>query len=218
MNRTFLWFRICVAATLVAAVGEWPASFYALVRVATTVAAVEVAWVAYTRKQPQWVLPFASAAILWNPIRQIRLPQDTWRILDLIAAALFALSLLYVRNVALFTRRADRATRVPYLALTFISYGSVLLVTFGAAALPKSQGPLDEPWQSLLLVIVIVLFAVVIAEKFVYIRHAITNPNVRYKVAWTVAILLLHFWAELFYYVAHIRQPAAAAPTAQVAV
>src|SRR5438270_1984854 len=98
MNGVFLWFRIGVGILLILAWPEQSPAFYALLRVATTVAAAEVALAAWRKHLQAWLLPFIAIAILWNPLREVRLPADAWKVLDVSAAVLFWLSIRYVAD------------------------------------------------------------------------------------------------------------------------
>lgn len=97
MTRAFLAFRIAVAALLVVALGDWPYAYFTVLRVLTTVAAIEVCVVARSQAKYSWLLPFAAISILWNPLFPVRFGRDAWILLDLLAAVLFAASVTQVR-------------------------------------------------------------------------------------------------------------------------
>lgn len=201
MNGVFLWFRIGVGILLILALAEQSPAFYALLRVATTVAAAEVAWTAWRKHLQAWLLPFIAIAILWNPLREVRLPADTWKVLDVSAAVLFWLSIRYVAD----GRLLPTVRRVPYLALTFGSYGLLLILGVVTPAIGVPGESSSDPWSSVVFALLALALLIIIMEKIVYIAHVWHNPTVKYKIGWTAAILFIHLWSELSYYAWRIR-------------
>lgn len=213
MNRPLLWARVAVSVFLLIAIADLEYWFYSLVRVVTTVMAVEVAWAAHRRQQAHWLLPFAAIAILWNPIYEIQFPKQTWRVLDVVAAVLFTVSVRYVRETSLFPPRATTVTTHQrpkpsfYIWLTLSTYGSLFAVFLGLPLISGDDQPLNAPWRTAFLALLFATCLGILISKVVYIRHISRNPNVKFKVVWSLVILIIHFWSELVYYAVHVRNP-----------
>lgn len=90
MSRTL---RVTAAALLLLALANMPYGYYSFLRVAVTVAAVEVVWSAMRHRQWLWIAPFLVVAVLWNPLVVIHASRASWRWLDAGAAVLFLVSL-----------------------------------------------------------------------------------------------------------------------------
>ncbi len=82
---------------LLAAFRPWRYPFYSVLRTAVFVSALYLALQAAELEKRVWMWLRGAAAILFNPFLPVRLPRSAWRILDLLAAALFALSLVGIR-------------------------------------------------------------------------------------------------------------------------
>ena len=84
-------FHIVPAAMLFAALGHWPYSYYTLLRVVVTAAAVLLTAFAYQRTKSfsVWVGLFLVVAAVFNPIVPLHLTRGAWSILNIAAAALF---------------------------------------------------------------------------------------------------------------------------------
>jgi hypothetical protein len=84
-------FHIVPAAMLFAALGHWPYSFYMLLRVVVTAAAVLLTAFAYQRTKTfsVWIGLFLVVAAVFNPIVPLHLTRGAWSILNIAAGALF---------------------------------------------------------------------------------------------------------------------------------
>jgi DNA-directed RNA polymerase subunit RPC12/RpoP len=86
---------------LLAGFGRWPYGFYTLLRFAVCGCCIYLALQAYDLKKFAWVWIMAGMAVLFNPLIPVRLTRQDWQVINLIAAAVVA--------VSLFTIRAPRA-------------------------------------------------------------------------------------------------------------
>lgn len=209
MTRIWLWFRLMTAILLFVAIAEMEYYFYSLLRVATTIAALEALWVAQRTLKHAWLLPFAAMAVLWNPIWKIELPKETWRFLDVAAACLLLASIRFVAEAKMFLASV-KLRHFPYIQFTLAVYGSLLLLLAFPLIFSHSTRPLDEPWRTALLIAMVAVVVGIFISKAAYIAHVIRNPNVKFKVVWTLGLLLVHFWSELIYYYQHIRRSSSA--------
>jgi hypothetical protein len=92
-----VWF--VPALLLLIAVWRLPYGYYTLIRIMTCGVAVLIA-VAGLQERPTvqtWSLPLFAIAVLFNPLVPIHLGRATWFYLDLGAAAIFVLHLVFVR-------------------------------------------------------------------------------------------------------------------------
>lgn len=84
---------ISVLVLLLAVFGRWPYGFYTLLRFTVCGSAVYYALEAYHHKRLYWVWAFVGLAILFNPVVTVHFPRSTWQVVDVIAAAVFAVAL-----------------------------------------------------------------------------------------------------------------------------
>jgi hypothetical protein len=84
--------RWAVAGALFLAVGQWPYSYYMVLRWAVCAIAIYGAVRAYKGGQHSWAVIMGALAVLFNPIAPLYFPRDAWRVLDFIAALIFLIS------------------------------------------------------------------------------------------------------------------------------
>lgn len=125
--------KIVAATLLFMAVGEWPYSYYMLMRFVVCIVAVHTAYVACERartastqqwrgKQQRWMWAFGVTALLFNPFLPVRLDRGTWALLDVGAALLFVVS---IADDARFKFRKHRQRAKRKLELRLASATSV---------------------------------------------------------------------------------------------
>lgn len=79
------------AALLVIALLSLPYGYYTFLRIAVTGWALFLVWFEYEERSifTPWLIGFALIVGLFNPIIPVHLDRDTWRIIDVAAAAFF---------------------------------------------------------------------------------------------------------------------------------
>lgn len=93
------WLQILAIALVIGAVVfTAPYAYYQLTNWAVMLAALMIAWRAYTQKVAWAVPPFVFVAILFNPIEPIYLRSDVWQLADIAVALLFAASMYLLRK------------------------------------------------------------------------------------------------------------------------
>jgi len=86
------------AVMLLVAFGHWPYAYYKVLRWVSCAAAVWVMWQCWDW-QISWATGlFGLVAILFNPLAPIHLDRMTWQVLDAIAAGLFVLSAVLLKE------------------------------------------------------------------------------------------------------------------------
>ena len=80
---------VTAAALLLVALGQHPYGYYTFLRWAVTVAALVVAWAAFTGFQHWAGWLFVGIALLFNPLAPVYLDRATWRPIDIASAAAF---------------------------------------------------------------------------------------------------------------------------------
>jgi hypothetical protein len=91
VSRPHFITSVIAAAMLMLAAGKWPYSYYQIIRWVVLAAAVFAAYQGAATKRYWAVWLFASLAVLFNPIVPIHFRRETWRVLDISAAAAFLL-------------------------------------------------------------------------------------------------------------------------------
>ena len=90
---------------LLGAMCKWPYAYYQITRWVVCAAAVFVAYTGWTFKRTWTVWAFAFTAVLFNPIVPFYINRDTWRVIDLLGAAIFVVGVLVLRRP---TRKEDQ--------------------------------------------------------------------------------------------------------------
>jgi hypothetical protein len=87
------------AILLIVATSHLPYGYYTFTRIVTCGVAAIIAFVGFKDNQVSqvWSVPLVLVTVLFNPFILIHLSRQTWRYLDLGAAAVFAAHLLIVR-------------------------------------------------------------------------------------------------------------------------
>lgn len=96
MSRPALIPGIVALAALLLALAPLPIGYYTFLRVVVTAAAVWILVLATRARQHEWIVPFAIAAALFNPVVPVWLDRGTWVFLDLLTSGLFAVGALKV--------------------------------------------------------------------------------------------------------------------------
>lgn len=82
---------VLVVSILLGALGHWPYAYYQFTRLA--VPGVGVWFIVQAVDRRRWVIfPVAAAALVFNPIAPLYLQRETWQVLDVAAAAVFAVA------------------------------------------------------------------------------------------------------------------------------
>jgi len=98
------WPPITAAVLLVLAVlGRWPYGFYTLLRIVVCIAAIYTGIKTVKAGMIAWAWVMGATALLFNPLFSFHMRRSNWRILDLLAAILFA------SCVALFRSKTNPA-------------------------------------------------------------------------------------------------------------
>ena len=92
MDKLFqkYWFAFIAALFLLGALGDWPYSYYQLLRWVVCAAGAYSAYIAYNQGRTGWTGLFAIVAVLFNPIAPFYMERETWQTLDMVAAIPFA--------------------------------------------------------------------------------------------------------------------------------
>jgi hypothetical protein len=86
-----MWAAIIAAVALILAPLDWPYGYYRILRVGVLVAGATILFLA--RPAQQWlVVALAVCMVAWNPPVPLGLSKDQWTPLNVIAAAVFALT------------------------------------------------------------------------------------------------------------------------------
>ena len=93
------WLKIAAAVMLAGALGNIPfTAYYQMMNWVTLGAAIMTAWEAYKRGNVWMTWIFILVGVVFNPIAPLYLRTDVWKIADLVAAALFLISLFVMRK------------------------------------------------------------------------------------------------------------------------
>ena len=92
------WLKlVAIIMALGAMSTTFPFVYYQLMNWVVVGAALVVVWQASRERKSFLVWLFALVAVVFNPIAPLYLAQDVWRMADITVAALFVISLLFVR-------------------------------------------------------------------------------------------------------------------------
>lgn len=95
-NRPQLIPNLIAVAVLLIAWFDWPYGYYTFLRLVVTCAAAWMCWVAFSSlmkvKWLCWV--FGLIVLLFNPFVLVHFDRETWRVIDVIAAIVFAAAIV----------------------------------------------------------------------------------------------------------------------------
>lgn len=91
-SRPHLVPSVAASVLLIVALGQHPYGYYTLLRWAVTVAALVVAWAAWTGWPQLLAWPFVGVAILFNPLAPVYLDRHTWRPIDIACSVAFVVA------------------------------------------------------------------------------------------------------------------------------
>lgn len=102
--KTSLIVRLISGVMLLLAVGKHPYSYYAILRWIVSGSSLYSGWVLSKLQSHNWAWFFFMVGILFNPIFPVYLDRSTWQVIDIIIAAVFAISLsiknkIYEKNI-----------------------------------------------------------------------------------------------------------------------
>ena len=80
---------IVAAVVLLAALRDWPYSYYQLLRFIVCGVSVYISFIAYSWKKLWATWLFGIIAVLFNPVAPIHLSRDLWQLIDVICTSLF---------------------------------------------------------------------------------------------------------------------------------
>lgn len=88
------WIPLLAAIALVLAVPEGilPYAYYQLLRWGITAAAIYMGYKAFEMERIGWAWTMGIVAVVFNPIFPIHLAKETWMVIDLVVATIFATS------------------------------------------------------------------------------------------------------------------------------
>ena len=87
------WFKILAIGLLLGAQGTHPYAYYQILRWVVCTSAAYTAYLYFKSERRTLFSLFLATAVLFNPIAPVYLNKDTWQTLDLVFAAIFAMSL-----------------------------------------------------------------------------------------------------------------------------
>jgi FtsH-binding integral membrane protein len=94
------WLVLAAIVMIAGSLGPFPYVYDQLTNWMVAIAALTVALAAKNRGQKTYMWLFVVAAVIFNPIAPIYLTADQWRIADIAAIVLFAISMFKVRKQA----------------------------------------------------------------------------------------------------------------------
>lgn len=83
------WYLILATAFLLGSFGDWPYSYYQILRWVVVITAAYAAYQSYVAERWFWTWTLGLIAILFNPVIPFYFGRGTWELLDLGAAAVF---------------------------------------------------------------------------------------------------------------------------------
>ena len=83
---------------LALSIANWPYGYYTLLRFVVCPSAAYLAVQAIEVEKMKWAWTMGIITVLFNPILPVHLDKSTWQLFDLIAAAIFATSIGYIRS------------------------------------------------------------------------------------------------------------------------
>ena len=83
------WYLLAVGIFLLGAMGDWPYTYYQLLRWVVCGVGAYSAYIAYESGRTGWAGVFAVIAVLFNPIVPFYMQKEAWQALDLAAAVPF---------------------------------------------------------------------------------------------------------------------------------
>lgn len=89
---------VSIVFLLLAGLGGWPFGFYTILRFVVCGSAVYLAVEASALKKKGWMWVMGGMAFLFNPLSPVHSSRSSLRILDLVAAAIFAVSLAAIHS------------------------------------------------------------------------------------------------------------------------
>ena len=89
---------ISMAFLVLAAVANWPYGFYTVLRFVVCGSAIYLGFTAASLNSRVWPWVMGVTAVLFNPLVPVHFPRSTWRVLDFVAAVVFAISLATLRG------------------------------------------------------------------------------------------------------------------------
>ena len=87
-NIKVYWFLLIPVVLLLGALGDWPYSYYQLLRWTVFGTTAYAGYLSYESGSKNWALILACIAVLFNPIAPFYLSKDTWQLFDAITALL----------------------------------------------------------------------------------------------------------------------------------
>jgi hypothetical protein len=90
--------RLVALVLLLWALDRHAYGYYQILRWVVCGAGAYSAFVAVDSEKISWAWALGITAILFNPIVPVHLDRDTWAVIDIIAALLFAISTFFVRE------------------------------------------------------------------------------------------------------------------------
>ncbi len=89
------WFKLLAILFLLGALGNWPYSYYQLLRWFILGVGGYSAYLSYNSGRKVWTGIFGTIALLFNPIIPFYLSRNSWQPIDVIVAIIFFISLFY---------------------------------------------------------------------------------------------------------------------------
>ena len=89
------WFKIMAVLLLLGALGNWPYSYYQILRWFVFAVGGYSAYLSHSSRKETWAWIFVATAILFNPIAPFYFSKNTWQFIDIIGAIVFCISLFY---------------------------------------------------------------------------------------------------------------------------
>jgi hypothetical protein len=107
---------VCISGLLFAALGTWPYDFYILLRVVVFVTcAIALLSIAGNRQHGVWVVGLLIFALIYNPLFPIHLHRSTWRAINWVTLAIFAVLFCLLKTSNTIITDAPKITDAPNL-------------------------------------------------------------------------------------------------------
>jgi hypothetical protein len=121
------WFKIIVIALSLYALNDLPIGFYQVLRWTIFLSSIYLSYLNYRGDRQKFLWVFIPIGILFNPIVPFILEKNTWHIIDVIIALIFAIS-MFPRNFIEVKRQVNKKY-IAYLSLSII----LVIMVIGAS-------------------------------------------------------------------------------------
>lgn len=122
---------IIATVSLLLAILPWPDGYYVFLRWVIFIVSGFLVYLAHNLKKPSRVILFTLLAILFNPITPIHFDQETWIIIDFIAAILFLISVFEFAVIKLMNQKNNiLKVFILVIAISIFIVGLILVSSY----------------------------------------------------------------------------------------